>query len=221
MIPFRKLCLGNNVLLPIVRFPCWKHGPDFSLQDKQLFEISEVDMTRVDCICKADPNVVRKKNAYRYSLLSSANTSFYTTRKSISKYADETLLFRLLICCLHILHMPQLIWRHITHLHSTAIDCIVCFIANALFLHLNCICFAADDSSYLQVIVPTIQNSSYFRYTVSVFTTSLLRFLLSRSNQDDNYLWPCFILPIAWPNKLFFFSFFFLGISTFFLSLHI
>ena len=39
--------LINNILLPDVRF---KHGPDFSLRDKRLFEITEIEITRVDCI---------------------------------------------------------------------------------------------------------------------------------------------------------------------------
>ena len=41
--------LFYNILLPDVRFPCFI-GTRFSFRDKRLFEISEVEITRVDCI---------------------------------------------------------------------------------------------------------------------------------------------------------------------------
>ena len=41
--------LLHNILLPAVIFPCYI-GTRFLLRDKRLFEISEVEITRVDCI---------------------------------------------------------------------------------------------------------------------------------------------------------------------------
>ena len=41
--------LFHNILSHVVRFP-FKTGTRFSLRDKRLFETSEVDITRVDCI---------------------------------------------------------------------------------------------------------------------------------------------------------------------------
>ena len=41
--------LFHKILLSVVRFSCLK-GTGFSLRDKRLFEISEVEITRVDCI---------------------------------------------------------------------------------------------------------------------------------------------------------------------------
>ena len=41
--------LFHNILLPVDGFPC-ESGTRFSLQDKRLFDISEVEITRVDCI---------------------------------------------------------------------------------------------------------------------------------------------------------------------------
>ena len=38
-----------------------KQGPDFSLRDKRLFEISEVEITRVDCMFSPH-KTVHKKN---------------------------------------------------------------------------------------------------------------------------------------------------------------
>ena len=40
--------LFYNILLPVVRFSC-SIGIRFSLRNKRLFEISEVEITRVDC----------------------------------------------------------------------------------------------------------------------------------------------------------------------------
>ena len=42
----------HNILLLVVRFLCWEIGTRYSFKDKRLFEISEVDITRVDCIFK-------------------------------------------------------------------------------------------------------------------------------------------------------------------------
>ena len=42
--------LIHNILLPDVGFLCLKQGSDFSLRDKRLFEITEVEIARVDCI---------------------------------------------------------------------------------------------------------------------------------------------------------------------------
>ena len=42
--------LFHNILLPVVRFSCLNRDTIFSLRDKRLFEISEVEITRADCI---------------------------------------------------------------------------------------------------------------------------------------------------------------------------
>ena len=42
--------LIHNLSLPVVRFRV-KTGTRFSLLDERLFEISEVEITRVDCTC--------------------------------------------------------------------------------------------------------------------------------------------------------------------------
>ena len=44
------LLFFHNISLPVVRFSYLKQGPDFSLRDKWLFEISEVEITRLNCI---------------------------------------------------------------------------------------------------------------------------------------------------------------------------
>ena len=42
--------LIHNILLPDVRFLCLNKDQIFFLRDKRLFEITEVEITRVDCI---------------------------------------------------------------------------------------------------------------------------------------------------------------------------
>ena len=41
--------LFHNIFLPVVRFSCLGKGTRFSLRDKRLFEISEIEITRVNC----------------------------------------------------------------------------------------------------------------------------------------------------------------------------
>ena len=50
--------LFNNILLPVLRFHV-KTGTRISLRYKRLFEISEVEITRVDCIIL----FIKKKSA--------------------------------------------------------------------------------------------------------------------------------------------------------------
>ena len=42
--------LLHNILQPDLKFLCKKTPTRFSLRDKRLFEITEVEITRVDCI---------------------------------------------------------------------------------------------------------------------------------------------------------------------------
>ena len=61
--------LIHSILLPMLDFYV-KTGIRFSLRDKRLFEITEVEITRVDCICyPCDKDEKRKVNKARMIFL--------------------------------------------------------------------------------------------------------------------------------------------------------
>ena len=63
-----QMLLFHHILLPVVRFSCLNRD-QISLRDKRLLEISEVEITSVDCICisfanRIDPNQTEDVQAY-------------------------------------------------------------------------------------------------------------------------------------------------------------
>ena len=50
--PKEQFLLFSTIFCYLLVALCVKTGTRFSLRDKRLFEISEFEITRVDCICK-------------------------------------------------------------------------------------------------------------------------------------------------------------------------
>ena len=69
--PKEQFLLFSTIFCCLLVDLCIKTGTRFSLRDKRLFEISEFEITRVDCISKLSPFATRAdatNNPHRFEL---------------------------------------------------------------------------------------------------------------------------------------------------------